>query len=704
MERPADARLAELLGPDGPPLVTLHGLGGSGTSTSVRRALAGQSFFLVDVGASPASRVRSQLARAPERSLVFVDGVHEPAAARAAIRSLARRSSVRVVVAARAPLGLEGEHRVALGLFDRPATERILAAELERLGVRAPREISLLASWVDGWLPAVRATALSVRVLGLAAVLERGEPAIDADAERLLTDAVDGLSAASRRLARVLSLARAPLDAVHGTGRSTARLAALSALVDRGLVSGVDGSARMPVPVATFVRARETRLAPRTATRARAEHAAWVLASAERARVMHRADPTLASARLEALRAELVALTADADPRTSVAATLALEPLLFGRLPRPEALSLLHRALVMARVVGKDATREVTVALVRAHIARGDHESAEALLRGTVALGEAALPKVYRAIYLGHVAAWRGALTDATVRLDEAAATLERAAGEVRRLEDAREDLLVQRMFVALLRGELEEAERFARRAAVIATDRPSPRLGAIARRFVAEVTMSRGEPAVAATLFRASKDELVRFGDHAGALFLSSRLVAALRAAGDEHGAKEEARAARTLAADAGESTLELTLLDALDGRDVPVARIRELAWRVQIPALRERVERWLAEQPTRDGPMLRLHVATASASMEGRRLALGRRATLWRVLEALVDGHRNDAVRTTAQLFAAGWPGERVAVGSQRKRVQTAVWTLRRGLLGVTLRTVPDGYALAPDLRVLS
>jgi hypothetical protein len=126
VERPADAFLAEWSARrDGPRLVTVHGLGGSGTSTSVARALADRSFVRVDLGgaAEPAA-VRARLQNLRESEIVFVDQVHRPRAARAAIEALLERTPAQVIVSARAPLGAEREHRVPLGLLDELARSR----------------------------------------------------------------------------------------------------------------------------------------------------------------------------------------------------------------------------------------------------------------------------------------------------------------------------------------------------------------------------------------------------------------------------------------------------------------------------------------------------------------------------------------------------------------------------------------------------
>jgi hypothetical protein len=274
--------------------------------------------------------------------------------------------------------------------------------------------------------------------------------------------------------------------------------------------------------------------------------------------------------------------------------------------------------------------------------------------------------------------------------------------GDRASLEDAREDALLQRVFVAHQAGDLDETDRLARASADRAARRPSPRALAIARRFSAEVMIRRGAPARAVPLLRQTRDELASQGDHAGSIFTASRLIEALRAAGDHRLAEEEAHAAQVAAARAGEGTLEVTVLGPLGEDQVSSARVADLAWRVQIPALREEAERWLSGRTHPSEIVLRLDRSTSTASIGARSLCLARRATLWRVLDALVEAHERVGACTSEALFRVGWSGERAEPASQKKRVQTAVWTLRRGLLGEVLSTRPEGYALSPDVRI--
>lgn len=710
LARPADARLEEWIAEvarrgasRGGDVLTVHGLSGSGASTSVARALTRHAFFRVDLGTATKSTMVTERLRAvpPRAARVFLDQVHHPDAARAPLGRWLRRREASVVIAARGPLHLEGEVRVPLGLFDLEASRTFLDEQLRHLGVHPLPDTSALLPFLDGWTPILRSAALAVRLLGVEKVVERGAWG-DASTERRLAESVGALGRDALALLGALALARAPVEAEDAMRLVERGAVSLDLLLDRGLLVCDEGLVRVPEPIAFFVRGRGTRHREEV-RRAHRTHALLVLAGGERARALHRTDPIGAGKALQRLRGELVGLSLDEDPRTAVRAALALEPLMLGHLTRREVLSLYERARRAAASLDAAAQAGIALALCRTWIGRGDHENAKDLLLGTDALSAQPISAAYRAIYLGHIAAWRGALAQAGSHLDEAARHLE-GVEPSDAAENAREDLLLQRIFLAHRGGHLDETELLSRRAATLASQRPSPRLGALARRFVAEVMMLRGAPALAVPLLRKTQEELTAYGDHTGALYQSSRVIEALRAAGETGRAEHEARTTSLLAARAEEGTLELTVLEALDGRTVSPARIAELMWRVQIPSLRDRVERWLAEQPpSGELPVLRLDHATSSAALEGRTLGLARRSTLWRILVALAHAHKDTSSRTTSALFTAGWPGDRAEPASQKKRVQTAIWTLRRELLGAHLTTLPQGYQLASDLRIV-
>lgn len=83
------------------------------------------------------------------------------------------------------------------------------------------------------------------------------------------------------------------------------------------------------------------------------------------------------------------------------------------------------------------------------------------------------------------------------------------------------------------------------------------------------------------------------------------------------------------------------------------------------------------------------------------GEPVDLSRRDPLRRVLARLVEAREVAPTRavSSADLIAAGWPGERMSVSSARNRLRNAIATLRHMGLRDVLMTRSDGYLLDPD-----
>jgi hypothetical protein len=83
-----------------------------------------------------------------------------------------------------------------------------------------------------------------------------------------------------------------------------------------------------------------------------------------------------------------------------------------------------------------------------------------------------------------------------------------------------------------------------------------------------------------------------------------------------------------------------------------------------------------------------------------DGAAVDLGRRAAPRRLLLALARARLEEPGRVLGfdELIAAGWPGERMRPEAARKRLRTAIWTLRRLGLEPMLLTRDDGYLLDP------
>lgn len=692
LARPEEIPLLAALDADAP-LITVHGLGGAGASALVARALEGRGPALrVDLAAPRARTPRDAL----PGTRVFFDQVHDARAARA-VAAFVARSDARMVVAARRPIGLTNEQRVPLGPLPRETTRTLIDASLRRLGRREDTAgLDLLTDAADGWLAAATGLVRLARVLGAQAAVARFADALDEDDDPRCADILRAVWQALPTPARLALATLAHAHAPIGAGTLAASLArGLPPLLDAGLLEVRDVGLRIPAPVAGFAR----RIAPENLLRAgRRTHAEIVVIEAEAARDRHRIDPVTAGATLERLRSDLLALACDEDAATAVRAALALEPLLTGRLDRAGVVGLYERTRRLAACVSARAEADATLALARTWITRGDHESAEHLLAAAEVLETAPRTRAYRRIYRAHLLAWRGDPAGAEALLDTVSPGLNADS------DDLIEDTRLQRIFVALQRGDLDAAETLSRLAAEHATRRPSPRMLAAARRFVAETMLRRGDAAGAVPLFAESRDALERCGDHAGAIFFTGRLVEAQRLAGRAEDAAAEAGRAAEQAARTGESTLELTVLEALGENVAAWDRVADLAWRAQMPALRAAAQRRLAAcAPPAAPETLRLTPATRRAALGDAALSLARRPTLWRLLAALARAHARGVALPQDALFAAGWPDERAEPDSRKKRVQTAVWTLRRLLLGERLHTRPEGYALAAALRVV-
>jgi predicted ATPase len=81
-----------------------------------------------------------------------------------------------------------------------------------------------------------------------------------------------------------------------------------------------------------------------------------------------------------------------------------------------------------------------------------------------------------------------------------------------------------------------------------------------------------------------------------------------------------------------------------------------------------------------------------------DGKRVELGRRGSLRRILAALVAAPKTGIDRDS--LLAVGWPGERLLHDAASKRLRVAVATLRALGLRDAIVTREDGYALDPHV----
>jgi hypothetical protein len=114
-------------------------------------------------------------------------------------------------------------------------------------------------------------------------------------------------------------------------------------------------------------------------------------------------------------------------------------------------------------------------------------------------------------------------------------------------------------------------------------------------------------------------------------------------------------------------------------------------------------RVVRW-ASAGDGDAP-LRVASDGRSVTLPNRSLIeLGRRAAPRRLLIALVRARLQTPGSAILHddLVEAGWPGERMQVEAARKRLRTAIWTLRKLGLEPVILTRDDGYLLDPLVAI--
>ncbi len=98
------------------------------------------------------------------------------------------------------------------------------------------------------------------------------------------------------------------------------------------------------------------------------------------------------------------------------------------------------------------------------------------------------------------------------------------------------------------------------------------------------------------------------------------------------------------------------------------------------------------------------RVAVDGRSVHWHDRDIQLGRRSAPRRLLVALVEARIDHPGMALGHetLIEAGGPGERMLVEAARKRLRTAIWTLRKLGLDALIMTRDDGYLLDPQLDI--
>ncbi len=177
--------------------------------------------------------------------------------------------------------------------------------------------------------------------------------------------------------------------------------------------------------------------------------------------------------------------------------------------------------------------------------------------------------------------------------------------------------------------------------------------------------------------------------GDALGQTYCQARYARALVRCGRRDDAADAATAAWRAAIDLPNSVLRGTAALACveSGAAAPETLVTALraAARSEDPELAEDALRVL--NPDGTAPILSL--GNGHACLDGQPLTLTPSGPPWRLLDFLCRLPPGSVV-SVAELFEAGWPSDRAHPDSRRRRVHTAIWTLRRAGLRDVIQTV--------------
>jgi len=282
--------------------------------------------------------------------------------------------------------------------------------------------------------------------------------------------------------------------------------------------------------------------------------------------------------------------------------------------------------------------------------------------------------------------------------LDEARVTVERALSLGRDIGD----LLTLRGAIALDRGDLRSARADLVEALTILGEGRDERAAAAATTLLAEVQAEEGLDETT------TLDSALDLARRAGDLRAMARveLLRAVRAMSE--GRLDLARVHVDAVEQYGGSTALRDVIRARgDQRDVesddPLVRAHLERARARLAAVRGEPIHALVE-PTDRLARRTLAPAKCAIARDGSRaldVELAHRPTLKNIVAALLRArieHPGRAVSTT-DLFAAGWPGERIPPGAKGDRARAAIQALRDLGLRGHIVTLSGGWALDPE-----
>lgn len=215
-----------------------------------------------------------------------------------------------------------------------------------------------------------------------------------------------------------------------------------------------------------------------------------------------------------------------------------------------------------------------------------------------------------------------------------------------------------------------------------------SPRVRALGWLMYAEWA-DRHEPRDAWRWYRRALHEVDVLEDVLTVAYASAGLARALARSGRRDEARRQAADAWDTACATPSAALRglgaLACVESGVARGDAVRRALRGAATSDLPSLADDARRALGADP---GARV-LCLGPGTAQLDGVRMPLASEGPPWRVLVHLCALPAGSIV-SLEELFEAGWPGERVRPESRRKRVHTAVWTLRRAGLRDVLQTV--------------
>lgn len=310
-----------------------------------------------------------------------------------------------------------------------------------------------------------------------------------------------------------------------------------------------------------------------------------------------------------------------------------------------------------------------------------DVATARDLLERAVALEAAdAGSRAPYSFLLGRARAELGDVAGAASALEESVTAA--VAGADRRAEAC------ARMLLGLV---AHDAGDLARAEALLASGRDAFAVlgldldAALARGYLGLVALEAGRPAEAYALLADARDVALHGGRPEERAFFDRHLASLASAS-----ASAPAPASATAPAPASRDLLTSWPLGALHARlSARVLQSQQATPPVAFP------DDALVLGP--EGAWFRAPAST--------RVGLERRRSLALLLDRLAtERHAGSAATlSSAALFAAAWPGEKAIASAAAHRVRVAIATLRKMGLRDAILTHPDGYALAPSLRVV-